>query len=58
MLELIEQMKQLQDTKEVAKQEQQRADKWNKYYKILEMEYSRALHMSAGHLERADNIES
>ena len=44
MLELSEQVKQLQDMEDLAKKEQERANKWNRYYKDLQLKHSKRIH--------------
>ena len=43
---------------DLVKQEKERVDKWNTYYKDLEMEHSKDLHISIGYRERVDKAES
>ena len=57
MLELIK-VKQLQGMADLAKQEQERANRWNKSYKDLELEHSTVLKESIGYWKRADKAES
>ena len=54
---MSEQITELQDIEQMAKEEKEKANKWHNYYKSLEQEYSEALHISAGHCQRADKAK-
>ena len=54
---MTEQIKELQDMKRMAKEEKENANKWQTYYKELELEQSQILHESTEHWRRADKAE-
>ena len=58
MLVMSEQIQELQNMEDLVKQEKEQVNKWNWYYKDLEIKHSRMLEESTSHWERANTAKT